>query len=59
MWNSNAGEWIYLGATQVDLTNYYTKSQTYSKSEVDTLLSAKQDTMTALTSSEWDTMIGD
>ena len=59
VWNSNAGEWIYLGATQVDLTNYYTKSQTYSKSEVDTLLSAKQDTMTALTSSEWDTMIGD
>lgn len=33
-------EWIYIGQTNVDLSNYYTKTQT------DTLLNAKQNTLT-------------
>lgn len=39
-WAYINNEWAQLGTTQVDLTNYYTKSQT------DTLLADKQDTLT-------------
>lgn len=48
-----SNDWILLGVTSMDLANYYTKS------EVDTMLSGKQDLMTAITTSEWDAMIGD
>lgn len=39
--------WEKIGDTEVDLTNYYTKSETYSQTEVDNLLDDKQDALTA------------
>ena len=43
-------QWEKIGNTQVDLSNYYTKTQ------VDTLLGGKQDTMTAITTQEVDAL---
>ena len=37
MWINN--KWEHIGSTEVDLSDYYTKSQTYSKAEVDSLVS--------------------
>lgn len=39
--------WEKIGDTEVDLSNYYQKSETYSQTEVDNLLDDKQDTLTA------------
>lgn len=36
-----------IGSTRIDLSNYYTKSETYSQTEVDTLLAGKQANLTA------------
>ena len=44
VWENNA--WLDLGTTQIDLSNYYTKSET------DTLLSAKADTNTTVVDSD-------
>lgn len=41
------GGWEEIGDTDIDLSNYYTKSQTYSKTETDNLLDDKQDKLTA------------
>lgn len=38
-----------VGETGIDMSNYYTKAQTYSKTEVNTLLSGKQDTLVSAT----------
>ena len=47
---SNYVQWMYinsawanLGSTEINLTNYYTKLETYSKTETDSLLSQKVD----------------
>jgi len=37
--------WANLGSTEINLTNYYTKLETYSKTETDSLLSQKVDTV--------------
>lgn len=50
LWINNA--WEKIGTTSIDLTNYYTKTQT------DTLLGAKADTATTYTKTEVDTALG-
>ena len=44
MYINNA--WELIGSTEVNLSNYYTKSETYSQTEIDTALGNKQDTLT-------------
>ena len=44
MYINNA--WELIGNTEVDLSNYYTKTETYSKSETDIALGNKQDMLT-------------
>ena len=56
VWNGTS--WDNQGGT-VDLSNYYTKSQTYSKTEVDNSLNLKADKSTTYTKTEVDDLIDD
>ena len=45
-WAYESGAWVDThSSTTVDLTNYYTKSETYSKVETNSLVATKQDTL--------------
>ena len=50
-WAYESGAWVDThSSTTVDLTNYYTKSETYNKVETNSLVATKQDTLVSGTS---------